>query len=99
MRVIGPSSEEEMVLAFLSAEIYSPRYKDIVRKALGGNLALVYRPQPVFSWVVSPRVSGVSVGWWMRAGRSLAQGLRRGAAWAWHVPDRRLAVWLGVLGV
>ena len=45
MRVVGASSEDEMVLAFLRAEIHSPRFKTVVRRALGGDASLVYRPR------------------------------------------------------
>ncbi|MDP9223865.1 MAG: hypothetical protein M3P18_08415 [Actinomycetota bacterium] len=44
MRVVGPSSEEEMVLAFLQAEVYSPRFREFARAALG-DMSLVYNPR------------------------------------------------------
>jgi len=45
MREIGPSSEDEMILAFVRAEFHSPRFKPLFRKALGGDANLVYRPR------------------------------------------------------
>ena len=42
MRQLGNSSEDEMILAFLRAEAYSPRFKGLLRDALGGDLSLVY---------------------------------------------------------
>ena len=45
MRVVGPSSEEEMILAFLKVEFYSPRFKVPVRQLLGNEANLVHRPR------------------------------------------------------
>jgi hypothetical protein len=42
--VVGPSSEEEMVLAFLQAEVDSPRFGRSARKAVG-DMSLVYSPR------------------------------------------------------
>jgi hypothetical protein len=45
MRLIASASEEEMVLAFLQAEFRSPRFKSDVRRLLGGDADLLYRPR------------------------------------------------------
>jgi hypothetical protein len=42
--VVGPSSEEEMVLAFLQAEVDSPRFSRSARKAVG-DMNLVSNPR------------------------------------------------------
>src|SRR2546430_1813787 len=44
MRVLGPSNEDEMVLAFLRAEFYSRRFGETVRYLLGGDRDLVDNP-------------------------------------------------------
>lgn len=45
MKVVRASSEEEMVLAFLRAEYHSPRFKALIRRALGGTADLLHRPR------------------------------------------------------
>ncbi len=45
MRVLAESNENEMVLAFLRAEFYSPRYKEWIRRALGHDASLLNRPR------------------------------------------------------
>jgi hypothetical protein len=42
--VVGPSSEDEMVLAFLQAEVDSPRFGHVARKAVG-DMNLVASPR------------------------------------------------------
>jgi hypothetical protein len=45
MQTIGPVAEDEMILAFLSAEFHSPRFKAAIRQALGGDAAPIYWPR------------------------------------------------------
>ena len=44
MRILGDLSENDMILAFLAAEVDSPRWGYFVRAGLRGNLSLVSDP-------------------------------------------------------
>jgi hypothetical protein len=45
MEVVGPATEDEMILAFLRAEVHSQRFKEAARNSLGHDLRLVYEPR------------------------------------------------------
>lgn len=45
MEVVGPATEDEMILAFLRAEVHSHRFKEAARSSLGHDLSLVSEPR------------------------------------------------------
>jgi hypothetical protein len=45
MEVVGPATDDEMILAFLRAEVHSQRFKEAARSSLGHDLSLVYEPR------------------------------------------------------
>jgi hypothetical protein len=45
VEVVGPATEDEMILAFLRAEVQSPRFGERARHSLGHDLSLVDNPR------------------------------------------------------